>query len=77
MISSKLNDRLFLCFPAGFITGMIVGTTWAAFHRDNLQVEWVRSLLAGVTVSQLTTLLLTSIVVRKLFPASIETEGGK
>lgn len=68
LTSGKVNDRLFMSFPIGWFAGLGAGTTWAGFHWNNLQVELGRTLLAAVTVGQLTTLLLVTLMVRRIFP---------
>ena len=65
--SSSLNDHIFLCFPAGWATGLIAGTIYAGFHWNNLQVEMGRTLLVAVTFATITAYWLSCLVVRRVF----------
>ena len=76
--ASDLNDRLFLAFPAGWFAGLIAGIVWASFHWEALKPELGRTLLIAVTTSQAVTLLLTTLIIRRIFPARpIETHDAK
>lgn len=66
--ASAINDRIFLAFPAGWIVGVLAGSIWAGVHWDSLKPELGRTLLIAVTVSQAVTLILTMIILRRMFP---------
>ena len=67
--ASDINDRIFFAFPAGWAVGLIAGSVYAGFHWNDLKPELGRTLLMAVTVSQVVTLLLTMIILRRMFPA--------
>ena len=66
LTASQVNDYIFMAFPAGWFGGIFAGTVWAGFHWTTLQHEMGRSLLAAVTVGQVTTLLRTTFTIRRI-----------
>ena len=49
--ASAISDRIFLCFPAGWVAGVVAGSVYAGFHWNNLQAELGRTMVLAVTVS--------------------------
>lgn len=78
--ADSISDRIFLCFPAGWIVGLIAGTTYAGFHWNELQAELGRTLLLTVTVALGVTYWLCCRVIRRIpiesvRPSPQKTEG--
>lgn len=64
------KDRIFFAHVAGWFAGVIAGTVYAGFYWRNLQHEFGRSMLLGVTVALvlscwLSFLLIDRVQVRK------------
>ena len=70
--ASAISDRIFMCFPVGWMVGLVAGTIYAGFHWGDLQSEYGRSVLLAVTVAQGVTYWLCCRVIRR-----IPTERGK
>lgn len=69
LTASIVNDRLFMAFPAGWLAGVIAGTAYGIYGWFDLQRELGRTLLVAVTASQIITLLLTTLIVRRIYRA--------
>lgn len=65
--SSMVNDRIFMAFPFGWFAGVVGGAVYAAYHWHNLHHEFGRTLLVAVTLSQAVTLLMVTLIVRRIF----------
>lgn len=77
MSPSEFNDRLFIAFPLGWFAGLAAGTAWAIYGWTDLQRELGRVLLMAVTVSQIVTLLIVTLLVRRIISAqssNVETK---
>lgn len=64
--AASISDRIFMCFPAGFSVGLIAGTLYASFNWHNLQQEFGRAIVIGMSVGFCLTYWLCCRVIRRI-----------
>jgi hypothetical protein len=77
-MTERLNDRLFSAFIGGWFTGVLAGTFYGGFYWEHLHVEFGRAVLVAVTTAQGVSLLISTIIIRKIEAELRGTgEGGQ